>query len=121
MTNAKRIVNDLISDNSEMFTGIEYCCGYPNEIKNFPCIIFVENGQRDLEFNDNLPQVNEVEIEFHIFTKKLSGYLTSNEIASKLDLVFRKDFWAMVNDTEVGDPDNEVEHRTLNYRKEFLF
>ena len=121
MTNVKRIVNDLL-DNAELTTRqIETFCGYPDTIESFPLVCWYEDGQTELEFSDNQPNANNCEIEVHIFTKKLSGYLTTNEIASILYTIFRNADFVCFNNREVADPENEVEHRILNYRKEFLF
>lgn len=119
MINIKKIVNDLLDNTS--LEGINIYCGYPNEIEQFPAVVFFEDGQREIERADNKAKWNECEVEINIFTKKLDGYKTSNEIAFKLNEIFYNDDWSCLNNKEIGDPDNEVEHRVLNYRKEFLF
>lgn len=119
MTNIKKIVNDLLD--STTLEGISVVCGYPNEVQKFPLICWVESSQYEEEFSDNKARYNKCEIEIHIYTKKLTGYQTTNEIARLVDNIFYNDFWTCANNIDVGDTDNSVEHRVLYYRKEFLF
>lgn len=121
MTNVKKIVNDILNGSRLAEHNIEYVCGYPNSIEVFPLVCWLEDGQNELDFNDNKASYNGCEIEIHIFTKKLADYKTSNEIAFIVDEAMKASDWVCFNNREIGDPDNEVEHRILNYRKEFLF
>ena len=121
MTNVKKNVNDILSNSQLATHNIEYICGYPDSVEVFPLVCWFEDGQNELEFNDNKPNWNGCEVEVHIFTKKLNGYMTSNEIAFIVDEAMKGGDWRCFNNREIGDSDNEVEHRILNYRKEFLF
>lgn len=118
MTNVKEKINSLLSD---ALNDIQIFAGYPNTIEKFPCVCFMEDGQSEVEFADNTAHYNDCEIELHIFTKKLSGYKTSYEIAFIIDSVMSGDNWVCLNNRETPEPDNEVEHRILSYRKDFLF
>lgn len=121
MTNVKRIVNDILGNSRLTVNNVNYICGYPNSIEKFPLVCWYEDGQNELDFSDNKASFNGCEIEVHIFSKKLDGYLTTNEIAFIVDEEFKNNDWVCFNNREVGDIDNDVEHRILNYRKEFLF
>lgn len=121
MTNVKRIVNSLLDDSRLTQNNIEYICGFPNSIEKFPLVCWFEDGQNELDFNDNKASWNGCEVEIHIYTKKLDGYLTSNEIAFIVDEAMKSGDWVCFNNREVGDIENDVEHRILNYRKGFLF
>lgn len=94
--------------------------GYPEEIQTFPCICYTDDGQNDVEFADNLPNGSSGNITIHIYTKKLNGYMTSFEIGAIVFEEMRKNFWTCTNNFESPDVDNNVEHRIMNYRKDFL-
>lgn len=122
MVNLKKIVNTLLNEQSIIGAvgSDNIFCGYPDTIQTFPCICFVEDNQSDTEFADNLPIANNCSITIHIYTKKLSGYMTSSEIGVIVGNILKLDYWTCTANNESPDVDNEVEHRILNYKKEFL-
>lgn len=119
MINAKKIYNTLLNDSRilEFVSEDNILNSYPNEVENFPCIIFSENSQDDSEYNDNMPGASVCSVEIHIFVKKLDGNATSSDIAEVVAEVMNEDFWNGSGNREVSDPDPDVEHRVIQFNK----
>ena len=120
--NLKKYIKDLLSASSalsaKLGTNGKILSAYPAEVNIFPCVIYEESNQSDLEFSDNLPWGTGCEVRIHIFTKTLNGYPTTNEIGEIVRNVFRGDFWAMTSNNEVSDEDS-IKHRVMDFRRGF--
>ena len=119
MINAKKIYNTLLNDGRilEFVSEDNILNSYPNEVEDFPCIIFSEDSQDDSEYNDNMPGASACSVEIHIFVKKLDGNATSSDIAEAVAEVMNEDFWNGSGNREVSDPDPDVEHRVIRFNK----
>lgn len=122
MINTKKIYNELL--NNSKITNIinedSILDAYPNEVEIFPCIIFLDGNQTDIEFADNLPIANDCNVTIHIFTKTENGYPTTSEIGIVIGDVFRENYFVCDGNTEITDVRPEVKHRIMNFRKEIL-
>lgn len=120
MINAKVIYNNLLNDETivELVGEDNILSAYPDEqIKKFPCVIFLDNNQSDGEYNDNKPGADNCSVQIHIFSKKLENYPTTSEIAIVIAKVMNNDLWNCSQNREVSDPDPNCEHRVMIFSK----
>lgn len=122
MINLKSLVYKILKDSriTSLISEDNILDAYPNKVETFPCIIFLDSNQNDIEFADNKPLGDNCSVDIHIFTKALGGYSTTSEIGITVAEVFTDNFFACVGNTEVSDPDPNVRHRVMNFRKEIL-
>ena len=120
MINAKELYNSLLTDSriTELVDEDNILTSWPDEeIKTFPCIIFLDDNQTDDEYNDNRPSASSCSVQIHIFSKKLDEYITTSEIAIKVAEVMNEDLWSCLQNGEVSDPDPNCEHRVMRFNK----
>lgn len=122
MINLKTLIHNILNDSriTSLISEDNILDVYPNEVETYPCIIFLDSNQNDIEFADNKPLGDNCSVEIHIFTKALEGYSTTSEIGIVISEVFKDEFFACVGNTEVADPDPDVRHRVMNFRKGIL-
>lgn len=117
MVNLKKIVYNILSDERITELGLNVLDAYPNEVEVFPTVVFFEVNQNDIEFADNKPLANVCEMEVHIFTKALDGYMTTSEIGLAINEVMQDNFFILSSNREVPDVVDDVRHRVMNFRK----
>ena len=119
MVNAKKIYSQLLSNAliTAVVPGDNILNAYPNEIENFPCIVFLDEGQSDTEYADNFHTVQRCSVMIHIFSKKLDGYVTTSEISVIIAEVMNADLWHCSQNGEISDPDPDAEHRVMRFEK----
>lgn len=123
MINAKALYYNILTDLRIIdAVGSEYHIldSYPNEIEDFPCIVYLEGIQSDIEFADNLPIANSCNVDIHIFTKALENYPTTSEIGLIVAEVFKENYFTCTSNLETNDEDPDVRHRIMSFRKEIL-
>lgn len=119
MINAKKLYNELLNNSSitSLVSSENILNSYPNAVKNFPCIIFLDDEQSDSEYNDNKPSASYCSPQIHIFSKKLDGYVTTSEIAVEIAKIMNEDLWHCSHNGEVSDIDPDCEHRVMRFNK----
>lgn len=121
MINAKKIYNEILSDPIlvEMVGEDSIMDSYPDEVVKFPCVIFTDSLQADIEFGDNQPHGTECYVDVHIFTKALEGFPTTTEIGLVVNNIFHaNDFYCTSNfELEEG---NGIKHRVMKFKNEFF-
>ena len=120
MINAKELYNSLLTDSriTELVDEDNILSSWSDEeIKTFPCIIFLDDNQTDDEYNDNRPSASDCSVQIHIFSKKLDEYITTSEIAIKVAEVMNEDLWSCLQNGEVSDLDSNCEHRIMRFNK----
>ena len=119
MINAKKIYSQLLSNAliTAIVPGDNILNAYPNEIENYPCIVFLDENQNDTEYADNKPTSDRCSVMIHIFSKKLDGYVTTSEIGVIIANVMNDDLWHCSQNGEISDPDPDAEHRVMRFEK----
>lgn len=121
MINTKKIYYNLLNDERLLSVidddNITDC--YPNEVEQFPTVIFQDGEQTDAEFSDNLPTANICNVDIHIFTKSLDNYPTTSEIGIIIGDIFRENYFICNGNRELTESD-DIKHRIMNFRKEIL-
>ena len=119
MINAKKIYSQLLSNAliTAVVPGDNILNAYPNEIENYPCIVFLDENQNDSEYADNKPTADRCSVMIHIFSKKLDGYVTTSEISVIIAEVMNNDLWHCSQNGEISDPDPDAEHRVMRFEK----
>ena len=120
--NLKKYYMSLLSNNSSLTALIgngKILSAYPQEVTVFPVVIFEDNDSSDIEFSDNLPNGTAAQVRIHVFSKTLKGYPKAEDIAELVRSIFRADYWAMINNTESPDVDDNIKHRILDFKREF--
>ena len=120
MINAKEIIYNILNDERLTSQVKDIFDAYPTTIEDFPCVIFLDAGQNDIEFADNQPLAVNVEIEIHIFTKTLDGYLTTSQIGIIIDEIMKENYFICSSNIEVPDIDDNVRHRIMVFRNNFF-
>lgn len=92
---------------------------YPQEVKTFPLVIFEDMNSSDVAFSDNLPEGTSAQVRIHVFSKTVKGYPKAEDIADIIRGIFRSDFWAMENNQETPDVEDNIKHRIMDFRREF--
>ena len=92
---------------------------YPQEVKTFPLVIFEDMNSSDVAFSDNLPEGTAAQVRIHVFSKTVKGYPKAEDIADIIRGIFRSDFWAMENNQETPDVEDNIKHRIMDFRREF--
>lgn len=93
---------------------------YPDEVVNFPCIIYTDVGQNDREFADNLPMATAFNIQIDIFTKAIENYPTATEIGLVVAEVMKDNYFALSSTNDVPDVVDNIRHRVMNFKKDIL-
>lgn len=118
MKNLNEIVYGILAGNETIagYVGENILDAYPNEVENFPCIIFLDANQSDTEFADNKPLADAAEVEIHIFTKALDGFPTAAEIGEAVYGAMNENYFVLSGGRRLSDPDPDVRHRIMNFR-----
>lgn len=118
MKNLNEIVYGILSGDEAIagYVGDNILDAYPNMVENFPCIIFLDANQSDVEFADNKPLADEAEVEIHIFTKALDGFPTATEIGEAVYVAMNENYFVLTGGRGLSDPDPDVRHRIMNFR-----
>lgn len=120
--NLKKYYMTLLSASSELIALIgenRIVSAYPQEVKNFPLVIFEDVNSSDVAFSDNLPEGTSATVRIHIFSKTIKGYPKAEEIADVVRSIFRADYWAMLSNNETPDVEDNIKHRILDFKREF--
>lgn len=119
MINAKKLYSELLSDSriTDLVPEENILNSYPNEVEIFPCIVFLDENQNDIEYNDNKVGGSLCSVMIHVFSKKLENYPTTSEIGIKIAEVMNEDLWNCLGNGEVSDPDPDTEHRVMVFNK----
>ena len=120
--NLKKYYMNLLSTNSILIGLIganKVVSAYPQEVKNFPLVIFEDLNSFDVAFSDNLPEGTSAQVRIHIFSKTIKGYPKAEEIADVVRTIFRNDFWTMTGNNETPDVEDNIKHRVLDFKREF--
>ncbi|MBQ2284441.1 MAG: DUF3168 domain-containing protein [Clostridia bacterium] len=121
MINTKKIYNTLLNDETLTTVVSNIFSAYPTAVETFPCIIFLDDNQRDREFSDNAPNASECSVQIHIFSKKISEYVSTAEVAVLVADIMHGDLWTCEQNGEVPDPDDEIEHRIMRFTKSIYY
>lgn len=118
MKNLNEIVYGILSGDEAIagYVGDNILDAYPNMVENFPCIIFLDANQSDVEFADNKPLADAAEVEIHIFTKALDGFPTATEIGEAVYVAMNENYFVLTGGRGLSDPDPDVRHRIMNFR-----
>lgn len=121
MINAKKIYNAMLSDSrlTDIVAQSNIFSSYPNKEVTFPCIVFTDINQNDVEFADNKPMANSCDCQIDIYTKKLNGKKTATEIGLVVAKIFYENYFSCYNNRDVSN-EAETEHRIMSFRKEIL-
>ena len=120
--NLKKYYMTLLSASSELETLIgknKIVSAYPQEVKNFPLVIFEDMNSSDVAFSDNLPEGTSAQVRIHIFSKTIKGYPKAETIADVVRSIFRNDYWTMTGNNETPDVEDNIKHRILDFKREF--
>ena len=120
--NLKKYYMDLLSASLELKELIgenKIVSAYPQEVKNFPLVIFEDLNSSDVAFSDNLPEGTSAQVRIHIFSKTIKGYPKAEAIADIVRSIFRNDFWTMMGNNETPDVEDNIKHRILDFKREF--
>lgn len=123
MLNMKKYYKDLLSSNTELVTKIgndKIVSGYPQEVKNFPLVVYEDTNARDTEFVDNFPEGQRAEVRIHIFTKTLKNYPTTYELGDLIHKTMRADLWACTLNQEMSDVEDNIRHRVMDFNRAFF-
>lgn len=122
MINIKAYLKTLLNNDAlktKLGTKGKILASYPSEVTVFPCVIYQENGQNDIEFTDNLPEAVNVSVRVHIFTKTNSGYPTTSEVGNIVHNIFRNELWACTSNREMEEAEDNIRHRVMDFTREF--
>jgi len=120
--NLKKYYMTLLSASSELIALIgenRIVSAYPQEVKNFPLVIFEDVNSSDVAFSDNLPEGTSAQVRIHIFSKTIKGYPKAETIADVIRSIFRNDYWTMTGNNETPDVEDNIKHRVMDFRREF--
>ena len=120
--NLKKYYMDLLSASLELKELIgenKIVSAYPQEIKNFPLVVFEDMNSSDVAFSDNLPEGTSAQVRIHIFSKTIKGYPKAETIADVVRSIFRNDYWTMTGNQETPDVEDNIKHRILDFKREF--
>lgn len=120
MINAKALYYSLLND--ERLTDIvsDIFDAYPETVETFPCVIYLEENQSDIEFADNKPMGDSLSFEVHIFTKALDGFPTTSEIGLIVAEIMMDNYFVCRGNREVADVVDNVRHRVMTFGKFLL-
>lgn len=122
MINAKKIYNTLLNDSriTALVKPKNILNAYPEIIQNFPCIVFLDEKQKDTEYSDNMPMASTCTVQIHIFSKKVAGFPTTSEIGIKVAEVMNEDWWNCSMNGETPDMIDYIDHRVMRFSKSIL-
>lgn len=115
MINAKKLYNTILNDERIKAVAPKVLDAYPSVITKFPCVIFLDASQNDKEFADNLPTVDSLGVEVHIFTKAIANYKTTSEIGIVVANVMKENYFICNSNREVPDVEDNIRHRVMYF------
>lgn len=115
MINAKKIYNTILNDERIKAVAKTVLDAYPATVTKFPCVIFLDASQSDKEFADNLPTVDSLGVEIHIFTKAIGNYKTTSEIGITVANVMKENYFVCRSNNEVPDVEDNIRHRVMYF------
>lgn len=115
MINAKKIYNTILNDERIKAVAKTVLDAYPATVTKFPCVIFLDASQSDKEFADNLPTVDSLGVEVHIFTKAIANYKTTSEIGIVVANVMKENYFICNSNREVPDVEDNIRHRVMYF------
>lgn len=118
MINAKKLYNTILNDTRITDLVTVVLDAYPDTVEEFPCLIYLDENQNDIEFADNLPLGNSITVQVHIFTKALSGYATTSTIGITVAEIMKENYFTCRNNREVEDEDDNIRHRVMEFTRE---
>ena len=118
MINAKKLYKTVLSDARIQAITKNVFDAYPETVENFPCIIYLDDNQNDIEFADNMPLANAISVQIHIFTKALKNYATTSTIGITIAEVMKENFFVCRNNREVQDVADNIRHRVMYFTRE---
>ena len=121
--NLKKYYRTLLTGSSELVSLLgstdNIVASYPNEVTTFPLVIYEDTNSSDVAFSDNLPEGTGATVRIHIFSKLVKNYAKVEDIAEVVHSVFRLDHWAMINNTDTADTEDNIRHRVMDFKREF--
>jgi len=118
MINAKKIYNTLLNDERIKAVVKTVLDAYPTTFTTFPCVVFLDAEQSDAEFADNLPTVDKLGVEIHIFTKAVGTYKTTAEIGLVVADIMKENYFTCTSNREVPDVEDNIRHRVMYFTRE---
>jgi len=118
MINAKKIYNTLLNDERIKAVVKTVLDAYPTTFTKFPCVVFLDAEQSDREFADNLPTVDKLGVEVHIFIKAVGTYKTTTEIGLVVADVMKENYFTCTSNREVPDVEDNIRHRVMYFTRE---
>lgn len=115
MINAKLIYNTVLNDERVKAVAKTVLDAYPETITKFPCVVYLDASQSDKEFADNLPTVDSLGVEVHIFTKTVGNYKTTTEIGIVIANVMKENEFICTSNREVPDTEDNIKHRVMYF------
>ena len=120
MINAKKLYKTILSDSRIQSITTNVFDAYPETVEKFPCIIYLDDNQTDIEFADNKPLADAISVQIHIFTKALKNYATTSTIGMTVAEVMKENFFVCRNNREVQDVADNVRHRVMYFTREIF-
>ena len=120
MTNAKILYKTILSDSRIQAITKNVFDAYPETVEKFPCIIYLDDNQVDIEFADNLPMGDSLSVQIHIFTKALKNYATTSTIGITVAEVMKENYFVCRSNREVQDVADNVRHRVMYFTREIF-
>lgn len=120
MINAKELYYSILND--ERLTSLveDIFDSYPETIETFPCVVFQEENQSDIEFADNQPIGDDISVQIHIFTKAIASYPTTSEIGLVINTLMHEYYFSCRTNREVPDVEDNIRHRVMTFGKALL-
>lgn len=118
MINAKELYNTILNDSRITDLVKVVLDAYPETVEKFPCVIYLDDNQNDIEFADNLPTCDSLSVQIHIFTKALKNYATTSTIGITVAEVMKENYFVCRNNREVQDVADNVRHRVMYFTRE---
>lgn len=122
--NLKKYYKDLLTASSELVAKVGnngILSAYPQEVTQFPCVIYEDSNSSDTEFSDNYADGLSASVRIHIFTKTIKNYPTTNEIGELVHSVFKLNHWTMTMNQETADVQDNIRHRIMDFSRKFFF
>jgi hypothetical protein len=122
--NLKKYYKDLLTASSELVAKVGsngILSAYPQEVTQFPCVIYEDSNSSDTEFSDNYADGLSASVRIHIFTKTIKNYPTTNEIGELVHSVFKLNHWTMTMNQETADVQDNIHHRIMDFSRKFFF
>jgi hypothetical protein len=117
MLDVKSSIYTMLSTDATLLTLVpvdQITATYPNKITITPMILFRETNQPATGYYDDAPQAGDSVITVDVYTQ--IGESTT-EIIQRLDQLFENVLWHCEFSSDVPDPDANMNHRVLRYRR----